>query len=72
MHNSQVQDFTEAVSRGAKFIVVDPGFSTAAGKAEHWLPIRLVPICLVLAWTNLVIQNNWYDKAYIDRYAIGF
>jgi len=26
----------------------------------------------VLAWTNLVIQNNWYDKAYIDRYATGF
>ncbi len=73
MHNSQVQDFTEAVSRGAKFIVVDPRFSTAAGKAEHWLPIRPgSDLALVLAWTNLVIQNNWYDKAYIDRYATGF
>jgi thiosulfate reductase/polysulfide reductase chain A len=73
MHNSQVQDFAESVARGAKFIVVDPRFSTAAGKAEHWLPIRPgSDMALILAWTNLIIQNNWYDKAYLDRYATGF
>jgi thiosulfate reductase / polysulfide reductase chain A len=73
MHNSQVQDFTEAVARGAKIIVVDPRFSTAAGKAEHWLPIRPgADMALALAWTNIIIQNNWHDKAYLDRYATGF
>lgn len=73
MHNSQVQDFAEAVARGAKFIVVDPRFSTAAGKAEHWLPIKPgSDMALALAWSNLLIQNNWYDKAYIDKYAVGF
>ena len=30
MHNGQVQEFTEAVSRGASVITVDPRFSTAA------------------------------------------
>jgi thiosulfate reductase / polysulfide reductase chain A len=38
MHNTQVQEFAEAVGRGATVIVVDPRFSIAAGKAKHYLP----------------------------------
>jgi len=36
MHNTQVQEFAEAVERGATIIVVDPRFSIAAGKAKHY------------------------------------
>jgi thiosulfate reductase/polysulfide reductase chain A len=37
---SQVTAFAEGLVRGAKLIVVDPRFSTAASKADWWLPIR--------------------------------
>lgn len=46
MHNTQVQEFSEAIAQGASIIVVDPRFSIAAGKAKHYLPIRPeIPIC---------------------------
>ncbi len=73
MHNSQVQDFAEAIGRGTKFIVVDPRFSTAASKAAMWLPIKPgTDTALALAWINILISEGWYDKAYIDKYATGF
>ena len=73
MHNSQVQDFTEGLGKGAKLIVVDPRFSIAAGKAQAWLPIRpATDIALVLAWINVIITEGLYDKEYIGKYANGF
>jgi thiosulfate reductase / polysulfide reductase chain A len=73
MHNSQVQDFADAVALGAKFIVVDPRFSVAAGKSHSWLPIRpATDLALILAWINVIIKDNLYDKAYLDAYANGF
>ena len=73
MHNSQVQDFADAVALGAKFIVVDPRFSVAAGKAHSWLAIRpATDLALLLAWCNVIIKENLYDKAYLDSYASGF
>jgi len=73
MHNSHVQDFTEGLSRGAKLIVVDPRFSTAATKASMWLPIKPgTDLALILAWTNILISEDLYDKDYIEKYASGF
>ncbi|MFN3480933.1 MAG: molybdopterin-dependent oxidoreductase, partial [Thermodesulfovibrionales bacterium] len=73
MHNSQVQDFADAVGSGAKLIVVDPRFSTAAGKAEYWLPIKPgTDMALLLAWINILITEGWYDKDYISKYSTGF
>ncbi len=73
IHNSQVQDFAEAIGSGAKLIVVDPRFSTAAGKADFWLPIKPgADIALMLAWTNILIRERLYDKDYVERYAAGF
>ncbi len=73
MHNSQVQDFSEAVAKGARLIVVDPRFSIAAGKAHEWLPIRPgTDIALLLAWINVIIAEGLYDKEYIAAHAAGF
>lgn len=73
MHNSQVQDFAEAVGKGVKFVVIDPRFSTAAGKAHTWLPIKPASdIALILAWINVIISEGMYDKQYITAYANGF
>lgn len=70
---SQVTAFAEGLSRGAKLIVVDPRFSTAAAKADYWLPIRPgTDTALLLAWINVLISECIYDREYIEKYAHGF
>ncbi|MCH1928401.1 molybdopterin-dependent oxidoreductase, partial [Shewanella sp. C31] len=50
-HNTQLQDFALALKRGARLVVVDPRFSTAAAKAHRWLPIKPgTDLALLLAW----------------------
>jgi len=73
MHNSQVQEMADAIGHGATLITVDPRFSTAAGKSKYWLPIKpATDIALLLAWMNVIITNEWYDKEFIEKYAAGF
>jgi len=70
---SQITQFAEARARGARLIVVGPRFSSAASKAEWWLAIRPgTDTALLLAWMNVLIAENGYDRDYIARYAIGF
>ncbi len=69
---SQVTNFIAGLEGGAKLIVVDPRFSTAAAKADHWLPIKPgTDIALLLAWANVLVAENLYDKEYINQYATG-
>ncbi len=73
MHNTQVQEFAEAVAAGASIIVVDPRFSIAAGKAKHYLPIKPgTDIALLLAWMHVLVNEDLYDKAYVEKHGFGF
>lgn len=73
MHNTQVQEFAEAVGRGATIIVVDPRFSVAASKANYYLPIKPgTDTALILAWMNVIVREGLYDKAYVNDYGFGF
>ena len=73
MHNTQVQDFAYALSQGAELVVVDPRFSTAAGKARYWLPIKPgTDIALLLAWIHVIIKEKLYDRDYVEKYTEGF
>ncbi|MCB9059331.1 MAG: molybdopterin-dependent oxidoreductase [Calditrichae bacterium] len=73
MHNGQVQEFTEAVAAGATVITVDPRFSTAASKSKYWLPIKpSTDLALLLAWINVIIEEELYDKDYVEKYTYGF
>ena len=66
MHNTQAQEFAEAVGAGASIIVVDPRFSVAASKAKHYLPIRPgTDLALLLAWMNVIVGEGLYDKEYV-------
>ena len=70
---SQVTAFADGLAKGAKLIVVDPRFSTAASKANWWLPIKPgTDTALLLAWMNVIITEKLYDKDYLDKYASGF
>jgi thiosulfate reductase/polysulfide reductase chain A len=71
--NTVMQDFIDARDRGAQIIVVDPRFSTAAAKADYWLPIKPgTDTALLLAWVNVLIAENLFDRDYIDQYAVGY
>jgi len=69
---SQVAAFAEGLKGGAKLVVADPRFSTAASKANWWLPIRPgTDTALLLAWMNVLIAEKLYDKEYLGQYATG-
>jgi thiosulfate reductase/polysulfide reductase chain A len=71
-HNSQVQDIVKGYSGGAKLTVVDPRLSNIASKADRWLPIKpATDLALLLAWIRIVIEEELYDKEYVEKYATG-
>ena len=73
MHNSQVQEMSEAIDNGATIITVDPRFSTAASKSKYWLSIKpATDIALMLSWIHVLIKEELYDKNYIKKYTNGF
>ncbi len=73
MHNGQVQEMSDAIDKGAVIITVDPRYSTAASKSKYWLPIKpATDIALLLAWMHVLIEEELYDKGYVEQYTIGF
>ena len=73
MHNTQVQEFADAVGDGASIIVVDPRFSVAASKAKFYLPIKPgTDLALLLAWMHVLVEEGLYDKEYVAAHGFGF
>ncbi len=73
MHNGQVQEMSDAIDKGAVIITVDPRFSTAAGKSKYWLPIKpATDLALLLSWIHVIINEDLYDKDYVEKYTFGF
>ncbi len=73
MHNTQVQEFAAMLERGGELVVVDPRFSTAAGKARYWLPIKPgTDLALLLAWAHVIVKEKLYDAAFVADWTVGF
>jgi thiosulfate reductase / polysulfide reductase chain A len=73
MHNSQVQEVSDAIDKGVTIITVDPRASTIAGKSKYWLPIKpATDIALMLAWIHVIINEKLYDPEYISKHTFGF
>ena len=72
MHNSQIQEMSEAIDNNAAIITVDPRLSTAAGHSTFWLPIKpATDIALLMAWIHVLIYDNLYNKEFVDKYTFG-
>jgi thiosulfate reductase / polysulfide reductase chain A len=72
-HNTQLQQFSQALKRGAKLVVADPRFSVAASKANDWLPVKPgTDTALLLAWLHVLVTEELYDAAYVEKYTVGF
>lgn len=73
MHNTQVQEMSDAIDNKATIITVDPRFSTAASKSKYWLPIKpATDIALLLSWMHVLINEDLYNKKYVEQYGLGF
>jgi thiosulfate reductase/polysulfide reductase chain A len=73
LHNSQVQTLMQALDQDATLITVDPRFSIPASKSRHWLPIKPgTDTALLLAWINVLINEQLYDREYVAQYCSGF
>ena len=67
------QSILTSVSGGAKLIVVDPRRTSAAERADMWLQLRPGTDCaLYLAMINTIIEEDLYDKDFVDNWCYGF
>ncbi|BDY12910.1 molybdopterin-dependent oxidoreductase [Hydrogenimonas cancrithermarum] len=65
--------FKRTKGRGAKLICIDPRFTNTAAKADKWLPIKPgTDLAFVLALTYVVLNEELYDKAYVEKYFKSF
>ena len=63
----------EGLKNGAKLIVVDPRCIPLAKKADHWLRLRPgTDLALALCFLNVAIQNNLYDREFVENWTNGF
>ena len=59
---------------GTKYIVIDPKRSySAVHLADVWLQIRPgTDAALALGWLNVIIEEELYDKEFVDKWCYGF
>ncbi|MDP1990708.1 MAG: molybdopterin-dependent oxidoreductase [Syntrophales bacterium] len=64
---------SQAQSRGAKLVVIDPRFTRAASKADLFVSPRPgTDGALALGLAHVMIRDNLYDRAFVDCYTHGF
>lgn len=68
-----VQHARSALKKGAKLMVIDPRPIPMSKKADIWLRIRPgTDAALALGMANVIINENLYDKEFVDKWCHGF
>jgi anaerobic selenocysteine-containing dehydrogenase len=63
----------ECIQRGIKLIVVDPRRTEMAEKADLWLQLRPgTDDALALSMLHVMIDEELYDKGFVEEWTIGF
>ena len=78
-HNPDQSDFplkfflNKNLKKGAKLVVIDPKRIPLAERADMYLRIRPgADGALALAMMNVIIEENLYDRGFIDKHTYGF
>ncbi len=63
-----------AKEAGTRIVAVDPFYNeTAAAFAEEWIPIRPgTDAAMLIAMAYVIITKDLQDKAFLERYTVGF
>lgn len=63
----------DCMRRGTKIISIDPRATFFTSRAEFFLQIRAgTDGALALCMINLIIQNDWYDHEFVEKWCYGF
>ena len=63
----------DLMKMGTKLIVVDPQLTLLASRADYWLQLRPGTDCaLADAMINVIIEENLYDKKFVEEFTFGF
>jgi anaerobic selenocysteine-containing dehydrogenase len=63
----------QALKKGLKLVVIDPRKTSLAEKADLWLqPRPKTDLALALGMMNIIINEELYDRSFVDEWTIGF
>ena len=63
----------DAKKRGVKIIVIDPRRTEVAELADKWLQLRPgTDVALLLSMINVIIEEDAYDKEFVENWCYGF
>lgn len=69
----QLNDIHKARRQGARLIVIDPRKTSLAGKADLHLQLRPgTDGALALGLLHVIIKEGLYNKAFVDKWTVGF
>ena len=67
------EPFSVALDHGAKLIVVDPRLTRPAARANVWLQLRPgTDAALALGLLNVIVNEELYDKEFVEKYTHGW
>jgi thiosulfate reductase/polysulfide reductase chain A len=67
------RDLLAAKKGGARIIVVDPRRTKEAEMADLWLQVRPgTDVALMLAWLKIIVDENLYDREFVEKWTSGF
>jgi len=73
IHVSHVKQFIKGLQNGAKLVVVDPRYSSAAAKSDIWVRIKPgTDTAFLLAIMNHLVATKKYNAEFIEEHAQGF
>jgi anaerobic selenocysteine-containing dehydrogenase len=62
----------DVATKANTHIIVDPRMTNAGKEADIWLGLRPgTDGALALAWSNVVVENELYDEAYVKKWTNG-
>lgn len=63
----------QSIEKGTKLIVIDPREIDLVSRADLWLRLRPgSDLALALAMINVIINEDLYDKAFVEKWTVGF
>ena len=67
------ESFSVSLDAGAKLIVVDPRLTRIAARADIWLQLRPgTDTALALGMLNVIVNEELYDKDFVENYVYGW
>jgi len=63
----------QSLDRGTKLIVIDPRRMEFTERADFWLQLRPgSDLALALGMINVIINESLFDKAFVNKWTVGF